>query len=61
MDFMSGLEKFGFDTEGMGDLFAEDESRANRAKKKPEEKKQVVLESETDFFFDKKTICPVCD
>lgn len=61
MDFMSGLEKFGFDTEGMGDLFAEDESRANRAKKKPEEKKQVVLESETDFIFDKKTICPVCD
>ena len=33
MDFMSGLEKFGFDTGSMGDLFAEDESKTSRIKK----------------------------
>ncbi len=61
MDFMSGLEKFGFDTGSMGDLFAEDESKTSRIKKQQEEKKEVVLESETDFIFDKKVTCPVCD
>lgn len=60
MDFMSGLEKFGFNASDMGDIFA-DENGGSSVRKTEVEKKEVEELKETDFLFDKSYTCVVCD
>ena len=60
MDFMSGLEKFGFNASDMGDIFA-DENGGSSVRKTEAEKKEVEELKETDFLFDKSYTCVVCD
>ena len=52
MDFMSGLEKFGFDSSEMGDIFA-DENEGSSVKRVEVQKKEKEELKETDFLFDK--------
>ena len=60
MDFMSGLEKFGFDSSEMGDIFA-DENGGSSVKRAEVQKKEKEELKETDFLFDKSYTCVVCD
>lgn len=60
MDFMSGLEKFGFDSSEMGDIFA-DENEGSSVKRVEVQKKEKEELKETDFLFDKSYTCVVCD
>lgn len=60
MDFMSGLEKFGFDSSEMGDIFGDEKEK--ETVKKEEVKKSVAEDlDEMDFLFDKSYTCTVCD
>lgn len=57
MGIFEGLEKYGLDLDGMGNLFAEE-----GATKKTAEVKQVTEEAkEEDFLLDKSVTCVVCD
>lgn len=57
MNLLAGLEKFGFKTEKIQDLFEEE-----KVEKKPEtEKKEKVIPKESDFLLVKTVRCPVCD
>lgn len=57
MGIFEGLEKYGLNLDGMGNLFAEEEKAGNG-----EEAKPVVEEvKEEDFLLDKSVTCVVCD
>lgn len=59
MGIFEGLEKFGLNMDGMGDLFGEEPENAKPAR---EEKAPVADEvKEEDFLLDKSVTCVVCD
>lgn len=58
MDLMSGLDKFGLNSEDLKDLYAEKEEK--KEKKKPV-KKTAKVEDESSYLYDRKMTCPVCE
>ncbi|QFJ55743.1 DUF2225 domain-containing protein [Pseudobutyrivibrio xylanivorans] len=58
MNLLSGMEKFGFSTDGELDILADDKPKKEKAVAK---KAAPVVKQEKDFVLDKKVRCPVCD
>ncbi len=57
-DIFSGLESLGF--AGLSGVKIYDEEKKEQAKSNEEKKEEKVI-NESDFLFDKKLTCPVCD
>lgn len=60
MNLLSGLEKFGFDSQMMDNLF-EDEIKEKDERVAQPVQKRADEPKETDFLYDKKLRCSVCD
>ncbi len=62
MNFFSGLEKFGFQSEGNVDLYADEKQEQKEQKEKQEVKEKVVeIPKEEEFLLEKSVRCIVCD
>lgn len=58
MSLLSGLEKYGFSTSEIDNLFEDEEKARKKTEKTP---KEVVIPKEDDFLLVKSTRCPICD
>ncbi|SER71015.1 DUF2225 domain-containing protein [Lachnobacterium bovis] len=66
MNLLSGLEKFGLNSENMKDIFSDENKEKKEEKVKKEEPKEPPKPKkeepkETDFLLQKAIRCPVCD